>query len=172
MKTLKYLFPLFSLVLPLSSRAQGDISLTFGSNYHGSSNTASIFANEAKVGYGPSNSALLAIGYFPKDFDVAAAASAQSFEPILSTFRPLFATDFFQATAPGFFTSGKHIESQPEGTGMKAYLLVLGGVSSWESRSSASELGLYSGTALQSIPAGTSPTPSDFWLRFSIPFIR
>jgi len=154
------------LVLLSSNLNAQTVSATFGSKYDAASNTASIFSNEAKVGFDSTTTALFALGYFNDGFSVATEAASitdsASLTTFLGSFNVLHSQSFSDATAAGFFTPGNSSIAE-QGAGKDSYIMSLAGVTSWDQGGTASEIGLFRDAAtFGTIPAGASPTPADY----------
>ena len=160
------IFTLGILVASVSAIQSQTLSVQFGSTFEGT--TASIFSNEAKVGYVKSDASdLLAMGYFSDGYNVATGAAgisdSASLATFLGNFTPMHSDNFGNATADGFFPASNPSVAE-QGVGKTAYVMTLADVSSWANASSASEIGLFTDAAF-TIPAGAEPTPADFDIR-------
>ena len=116
-------FLILPLVLLSSNLNAQTVSATFGSKYDAASNTASIFSNEAKVGFDSTTTGLFALGYFNDGFSVATEAasitdSASQRLTFLGSFNVLHSQSFSDATAAGFFTPGNSSIAE-QGAGRK-----------------------------------------------------
>ena len=120
------------LVLLSSNLNAQTVSATFGSKYDAASNTASIFSNEAKVGFDSTTTALFALGYFNDGFSVATEAASitdsASLTTFLGSFNVLHSQSFSDATAAGFFTPAN--SSIAEQGGKDSYIIAR--VTSWD----------------------------------------
>lgn len=141
------------------------VNAEYGSLYDGGTNTASIFSNEAKVGFDSTTKALFALGYFNDGFNISTEASnitdSASLTSFLGNFNVLDSQSFSSATAAGFFGAGNPNVSE-QGVGKDSYIMTLGGIESWANGGSASEIGLFRDSSFGTIPAGAEPTPADY----------
>jgi hypothetical protein len=154
------------LMASVSAVQSQTLTVQFGSTFEGT--TASIFSNEAKVGYVKSDASdLLAMGYFSDGYNVATGAigitDSASLSTFLGNFTPMHSDNFGNATADGFFPASNPSVAE-QGVGKTAYVMTLADVSSWANASSATEIGLFTDAAF-TIPAGGEPTPADFDIR-------
>lgn len=154
------------LMASVSAVQSQTLSVQFGSTFAGT--TASIFSNEAKVGYVKSNASdLLAMGYFSNGYNVATGAAGitdtASLTTFLGNFTPMHSDNFGNATADGFFPASNPSVAE-QAVGQTAYVMTLADVSSWANASSATEIGLFTDASF-TIPAGAEPTPADFDIR-------
>jgi hypothetical protein len=154
------------LMASVSAVQSQTLSVQFGSTFE--EGTASIFSNEAKVGYSMADASdLLAMGYFSDGYNVATGAASitdsASLSTFLGNFTPMHSDNFGLATGNGFLgLSNPNVAEQ--GVGKTAYIMTLADVSSWANASSASEIGLFTDSSFASIPAGGAPTPADFMI--------
>lgn len=148
------------LLLAAGSLQAQSVDVTYGSIF---TTTASVFTNEAKVGFDDTPAGMMAFGYFSDGFDVATEAAAlddTNLGTFLSSFTVLAETNFNGVAAGGFKTgSGNFTE---DATGKTGYLLTLAGVTSFASGSSATEIGLFRDTAFGTIPALGDPIPTEY----------
>ena len=163
MRTLKILAAL--AVTGSVANAQ-TVAANFGSKYDVGSNTASIFTNEAKVGYDGTTTALFALGYFNDGYNVSTEAAkitdASTLTSFLGNFNLMHSQSFADATSAGFFKAG-NANIAEQGVGKDSYIMTLGGVTAWANGGTASEIGLFRDTAtFGTIPAGSAPTPADY----------
>jgi hypothetical protein len=152
------------LMASVSAVQSQTLSVQFGSTFEGA--TASIFSNEAKVGYVKSDASdLLAMGYFSDGFDISTGAAgitdSASLSTFLGNFTPMHSDNFGLATADGFFSAGNANVAE-QAVGKTAYVMTLADVSSWANASSATEIGLFTDSSFGSIPAGAEPIAADY----------
>ena len=144
-KTMRTLKILVVLAVTGSVANAQTVSATFGSKYDAGSNTASIFTNEAKVGYDGTTTALFALGYFNDGYNVSTEAAkisdASTLTTFLGNFNVMHSDEFSKATAAGFFTPGNSSVAE-QGVGKDSYIMTLGGVTAWANGGTASELSL------------------------------
>ena len=141
-----------------AAAGSGDITISYGSAFAGAD--GNIFGTAAGTGFDAGNQAAIALGYFNTGFDLDANVQSEDVTALLADFNILHSTNFSAAAAPGFLATGGTVAAA--GVGEKAYIFVASGVSDFASASSASEYGLFSDSALDIIPDGGSPVPSDW----------
>ena len=111
----------------------------------------SLFTDVGLSGYSAENKALLVLGYFVDDYDVASGAGSVedgvTLNAFLTKFNPLASATFDNATQPGYLTA-TDAGVEESGVGKTPYLLLLGGISEWGDAGTASQIGLFTDTCL------------------------
>jgi hypothetical protein len=148
--------------------AGNNLLLDFGSGIDYSAPTITLFTNSSKVGFTGTaeKKGMLAFGYFDEGVDVAQTAAGLN-QANLSAFLGKFnvlAQASMETSLNGYLVGNPLISDA--GTGKKAYLLVLAGVTSFANASQATEIALLRDEkTFGTIPAGSEPVPTFYSVR-------
>ena len=134
------------------------VQVTYGTASSGES--GSIFSDSNGIGFSAGEPGIAAYGFFTPGYDIERGAARGDMNEMLSNFNPLAWSNFNDAISPGFFL--KTVEHFENGVGEVPYILTLKDVSDIVDANNASEFGLFTDTALPSIPKGESPFPKDY----------